>query len=124
MEGKLYTTIDDINYHLSNVFALYPTLYANHDALSTYMQVIAPLIKNSREFCDYVKNDKMGLGNFTGAGGFSAAGSFKVKSGDKTKIPLASGISFAPNGSWVAYFMETFAKTAHSKIALSIKGID
>lgn len=121
--SQVYTTIDDINYHLSNVFATYPTLYANHDSLSLYLQVIAPLIKNSREFCEYVKGGKMGLGTATGVGGFSQAGPFKIHIDGQNKIPMTSGVSFAPDGSWSPYFMQTFSKTSHKPAELSIRSI-
>ncbi len=116
---KLYTTIDSINYHLSNVFALYPTLYAVHDNLNLYLQVIAPLIRNSKEFCEYIKRKKMGISSKVAEGGFSMAGQFKV--GDK--IPMASGISFGPDGSWLSYFMETFSKTSHTSVPISIRAV-
>lgn len=119
---KVYTTVDDINYHLSNVFALYPTLYAvtNGDSLSAHLQVVAPLIKNSREFCESIKNKKMWIGTSTGAGGFSKAGPFEMRSGGEDRTPMASGISFAPDGSWTSYFMETFSKTSHEPVNISI----
>jgi len=120
---KVYTTVDDINYHLSNIFALYPTLYANHDNLSLYLQVIAPLIKNSREFCEAIKNKKLRIGSFTGAGGFSAAGPLDIHSDSENKKPMASCISFGQDGSWTSYFMETFSKTSHEEKTLYIKSV-
>jgi hypothetical protein len=121
---KVYTTVDDINYHLSNVFALYPTLYASPSDLSFHLQVIAPLIKNSREFCEAIKNKKIAIGASTGTGGFSAAGPLNIRSDHIDRRPMASGISFAPDGSWTTYFMETFSKTSHTVVPLSIRSLD
>lgn len=120
---KVYTTVEDIDYHLSNVFAMYPTLYANHDALSLHLQVIAPLIKNSREFCEAIKSKRIKIGAGTGSGGFSQAGPLNIRSDGRDKVPMASGVSFAPDGSWISYFMETFSKTSHVPVPLSIRSV-
>ena len=123
--SPVYTSTDDINRVLADVFGSFPTVYAVTDPndpirLKTlYLRVISPLIDRSKTFCQASKAGDLTLSTNT-TGGVSVAGPFLIRKDGTNRDLLINAISFSTDGSWKPFHMSVFAKKAIRSSAIYV----